>query len=173
MIRILRTVKSTASQYEYSVRDLCQRNTLNAVHIWQINSFLQESTLTAFVKMMPYSSPYLMLGRVTFQKTCQSLAPMVRAASSSARSMVSRMGMSSLTTKGIVTNRVARAIPARMHAIRTLNKVAEPFLCACMQSKMGEQRTTTYKKLKLGVKCKLDLSCIKITPESHYIHHRA
>ena len=52
-----------------------------------------------------------MFGRVTFQKTCQSEAPMVRAASSSARSMVSSIGMSSRTTKGIVTKRVASAIP--------------------------------------------------------------
>ena len=52
-----------------------------------------------------------MFGRVTFQKTCQSEAPMVRAASSSARSMVSSIGISSRTTKGIVTKRVASAIP--------------------------------------------------------------
>ena len=52
-----------------------------------------------------------MFGRVTFQKTCQSEAPMVRAASSSARSIVSSMGISSRTTKGMVTKRVAKAIP--------------------------------------------------------------
>lgn len=67
--------------------------------------------LTALVRMIPYKRPYLMFGRVTFQKTCQSEAPMVRAASSSAKSMVSSMGISSRTTKGMVTKRVARAIP--------------------------------------------------------------
>ena len=36
---------------------------------------------------------------------------MVRAASSSARSMVSSIGISSRTTKGMVTKRVASAIP--------------------------------------------------------------
>ncbi len=54
-----------------------------------------------------------MLGSVTFQKTCQSLAPSVRAASSSDMSMASRMGISSRTTNGRVTKRVASAIPAR------------------------------------------------------------
>lgn len=72
---------------------------------------MEVEALTALVRMIPYSRPYLMLGRVTFQKTCQSEAPMVRAASSSARSMVSSIGMSSRTTKGMVTKRVASAIP--------------------------------------------------------------
>ena len=53
-----------------------------------------------------------MLGRVTFQKTSRRLAPKVSAASSSEKSMDSRTGINSLTTKGIVTNRVASAIPA-------------------------------------------------------------
>lgn len=53
-----------------------------------------------------------MLGRVTFQKTCQSLAPSVRAASSSDRSMASKIGISSRTTNGSVTNNVASAMPA-------------------------------------------------------------
>lgn len=44
--------------------------------------------------------------------TCQSFAPSVLAASSCERSIVSKMGMSSRTTKGRVTNMVARAIPA-------------------------------------------------------------
>lgn len=54
-----------------------------------------------------------MLGRVTFQKTCQSLAPSVRAASSSLMSMASKIGISSRTTNGSVTNSVASAIPER------------------------------------------------------------
>ncbi len=72
----------------------------------------RKNILTALVRMMPYNRPYLMFGSVTFQKTCQSVAPMVLAASSSARSMVSSIGMSSRTTKGIVTKSVANAIPA-------------------------------------------------------------
>lgn len=53
-----------------------------------------------------------MLGSVTFQNTSQSEAPSVRAASSSAMSMASRMGISSRTTNGNVTNSVASAMPA-------------------------------------------------------------
>jgi hypothetical protein len=42
-------------------------------------------------------------------------APNVRAASSCAMSIDSRMGMSSLATNGIVTNRVANAMPANLN----------------------------------------------------------
>ena len=68
--------------------------------------------LTALVSRTPYMRPHRMLGSVTFQKTSRLEAPRVRAASSSARSMASNTGMSSRTTKGIVTNRVASAMPA-------------------------------------------------------------
>ena len=43
--------------------------------------------------------------------TCQSLAPRLRAASSSATSICSRIGSSSRTTKGMVTKSVASAMP--------------------------------------------------------------
>mmetsp|Transcript_32048 Transcript_32048/g.81457 ORF Transcript_32048/g.81457 Transcript_32048/m.81457 type:complete len:305 (+) Transcript_32048:532-1446(+) len=73
----------------------------------------------ALVRMVPYSRPHLMLGSVTFQNTCQSLAPSDRAASSCDRSMVSRMGMSSRTTKGSVTNMVASAMPPNANTTLT------------------------------------------------------
>ncbi len=63
-----------------------------------------------------------MLGSVTFQKTCQSLAPSVRAASSSDMSMASRIGISSRTTNGRVTNRVASAIPDKAMPTRFLQR---------------------------------------------------
>ena len=80
-----------------------------------------------------------MFGRVTFQKTCQSEAPMVRAASSSAKSMVSRIGISSRTTKGMVTKRVARAIPV-------------PATDDCQISSKGEGRNKKKVKKRTGQK---------------------
>lgn len=76
--------------------------------------------LTALVRRMPYIKPHRMLGSVTFQKTSRLLAPRVSAASSSEKSIASSTGMSSRTTKGIVTKRVASAIPADQHNTMSL-----------------------------------------------------
>ena len=65
----------------------------------------------ALVRITPYSRPHRMLGSVTRQNTCSGFAPSVRAASSCAGSICSRVGMSSRTTNGIVTNIVASAMP--------------------------------------------------------------
>ena len=84
----------------------------------------RQRALTALVSRTPYMRPHRMLGSVTFQKTSRLEAPRVRAASSSARSMASNTGMSSRTTKGIVTNRVASAMPAVAHVAHHITHIA-------------------------------------------------
>ncbi|MPN41779.1 hypothetical protein SDC9_189334 [bioreactor metagenome] len=78
-----------------------------------------ETTLTApnspiaraLVRITPYIRPHLMLGSVTYQNTCQPLAPRTTAASFPSLPCACISGISSRATKGKVTKTVASTIP--------------------------------------------------------------
>ena len=71
----------------------------------------------ALVNSTPYINPQRILGKVTRQKICQSFAPKVRPASSCSKPISSKTGITSLATKGIVTNIVANTIPGKAKSI--------------------------------------------------------
>src|SRR3989475_3473944 len=65
----------------------------------------------ALHKITPYSRPHLMLGKVTFQKVCQPVAPSTMAACSSSLPCACISGISSRAMKGKVTKMVASTMP--------------------------------------------------------------
>lgn len=101
-----------------------------------------------------------MLGRVTCQNTSQSVAPRVRAASSSAGSICSSTGMSSRTTKGSVTKSVASAMPAGTQQWCTIGNEALYKLCKCGALQMPAVKHACHScracaiVYNIGIKCR-------------------